>query len=188
MTDIDTAHATAVIPPPGWEGLLDPGERIVWQGRPEPGYQFRPEKLVVAVFGLFFAGFALFWMVMASLAGGLFWMFGLIHFAVGVGLTVSSIFGDTFRLRRTWYTLTDRRAFVATDMPLRGRQLQSYPITAETRIDYLSGSPATIHFARERRAGNKGNSYMVNIGFERIADGDKVMALLRAAQRQAASA
>jgi len=182
----DTANATAVSTPPGWEGLLDPGERIVWQGRPEPGFHFPVEKAFVAIFGMVFAGFALFWMVMASRAGGLFWSFGLIHFSVGVWIIISSIFGDTIRLRRTWYTLTDHRAFIATDMPFKGRQLQSYPITPDTRLDYRAGPPDTIIFSRERHSGSKGNSYMVEIGFERIDEGDRVVALMRAAQRKAA--
>ena len=42
-----------------------------------------------ALFGAAFAGFALFWMAMAAQAGGVFWMFGLIHFGVGVGLIYS---------------------------------------------------------------------------------------------------
>ena len=58
----------------------------------------------------------------------------------------------------------------------------------QARLDVLrrDGPPDTIIFARERRSGNKGNSYMVDIGFERIDEGDRVIALMRAAQRKAA--
>ncbi|HEY1016869.1 MAG TPA: SHOCT domain-containing protein [Herpetosiphonaceae bacterium] len=38
-----------------------------------------------AIFGsVFFIGFAVFWMLMASRAGGSFWMFGLLFVAVGI--------------------------------------------------------------------------------------------------------
>ena len=54
--------------PAGWEGILDPGERILWQGRPVPGIVWRPQQMVTFLFGLAFAGFALFWMLMAATA------------------------------------------------------------------------------------------------------------------------
>lgn len=173
---------TTATTPAGWEGILDPGERILWQGRPDQGLHVALTRLPLAVFGLFFAGFALFWMIMASMAGGVFWMFGLIHFSVGLGLVGSSILGETLRRRATWYTLTDRRAFIATDLPWRARRLASYPIGPDTRLDVRDGPPATITFGREQRSGNKGRVYQVDVGFERIAEGGKVMRLLRDVQ------
>ena len=129
-----------------------------------------------------FAGFALFWMVMASAAGGGFWMFGLIHFSVGVGLAILPPFWGAWRRRHTWYTLTDRRAFIATDTPFVGRRLKSYPIESDTSIDYAPGAPATIHFAHETRR-TKNGSRQVDIGFERIDQGDEVYRLMRNIQR-----
>ena len=72
---------------------------------------------------------------------------------------------------------------LATDLPLRGKALSSFPITPDSPLSADGDRLKTIHFARERRVGDKGRSYTVNIGFERIADGDRVMALLREAQR-----
>lgn len=177
----DTMTETAA---PGWEGILDPGETIVWQGRPDPGFHVSPQDLFAAGFGIFFAGFALVWMILASGAGGAFWMFGLIHFTVGLTLVWRSAHGATTRRRHSWYTLTDRRAFIATDLPFRGKTLKDYPITADTQISRIPGKLATIHFAREQRSTDKGRRYWVNIGFERIADGDRVLALIRKTQRR----
>lgn len=173
--------------PAGWDGILDEGERIVWQGRPDPSFHLSIGTVFIAVFGLFFAGFALFWMVMASRAGGVFWMFGLIHFSAGVGIIFFGTYWDTLRRRGTWYTLTDRRAFIATNLPFKGKRLQSYPITAETALDFTAGPQATIHFAREERRGNKGRRYTVPVGFERIADGDAVYRLFRKVQEGSAA-
>lgn len=186
MTDIADTRPQSTAP--GWEGILDQGERIVWQGRPDPGLHFGPGQLGTALFSVFFSGFAVFWMVMASRAGGAFWMFGLIHFSVGIAMFWKAIVGATFRRRHTWYTLTDRRAFIATDLPFKGKRLQSYPITPDTRISLAGGPLSTIHFAREERRGNKGRHYMVDIGFERIEDGEKVAAILRRVQRGGAAA
>ena len=104
MTDIadTTEHAAA----PGWEGILDPGENIVWQGRPDQGFAVAGRDIPTAIFALLFAGFALFWMTKAAAHGGAFWMFGLIHFSVGAGMFAKSLFGNTIRRRFSWYTLT----------------------------------------------------------------------------------
>ncbi|HHL21691.1 MAG TPA: aspartate carbamoyltransferase catalytic subunit [Aliiroseovarius sp.] len=168
----------------GWEGILDKDEEILWQGRPDTAIRIGPANIATMVFGLAFAGFALFWMIMASAAGGAFWMFGLIHFTAGLGLAAGPILWGPFKRGRTWYTLTDRRAFIATDLPLKGKQLKSYPITDDTVLDFQPGAPASIHFARETRRGSKGRRYMVPVGFEFIDDGEEVYRLMRGIQRR----
>jgi len=173
----------AASPPSGWEGLLDPGETILWQGRPDRGFHVAPNRYFLAAFGIAFGGFALFWMTMAAQAGGTFWMFGLLHFSVGLGIIFGALFWDTFRRRRTWYTLTDRRAFIATKIPVRGRSIKSYPIRPDTPLDIQQGPLTSLHFATERRR-SKNSSYTVPIGFERIPDGESVLQLLRQVQRQ----
>ena len=168
--------------PAGWAGILDPGEEIIWQGRPDAKVIWKVSHIFTFIFGLFFAGFALFWMVMASSAGGFFWMFGLIHFSVGLGLAIGPPFWGAWRRRHTWYSLSDRRAFIATDVPFRGRKLKSYPITSDTSLEYEAGHPASIHFATEYRR-TKNGSRQVPIGFERIHDGDDVYSKIRSIQR-----
>ncbi|WP_281840265.1 aspartate carbamoyltransferase catalytic subunit [Sinisalibacter aestuarii] len=172
--------------PAGWEGILDPGERILWQGRPDQAFHLRLSQIPMTLFGLFFAGFALFWMVMAARRGGIFWMFGLIHFTAGLAIIFNATYWGTMKRRHTWYTLTDRRAFIATDLPVKGRSLASYAITPETRLTWREEIPGTVYFAREDRRGNKGRSYSVDIGFERIDDSGKVYGLMRKVQRSQA--
>lgn len=167
-----------------WDTILDPGETILWQGRPDGSVQIAAGNMAMMFFGMAFAGFALFWMVMASLAGGFFWMFGLLHFAVGLAIMAGAVFWQPFMRRRTFYTLTDRRAFVARDLPLRGKTLDSYPITAETVVKWTEGPLDTLHFAETTKRGKNGR-YTVPIGFERIADGEQVYRLLRQVQGSA---
>ena len=170
---------------PGWEGILDNDEQIIWQGRPDGGISVKPGNIVAFLFGLLFAGFALFWMIMASSAGGYFWMFGLIHFAVGAGISGSALYWPAFKRQRSWYTLTNKRAFIAVELPLVGRSLKSYPINEDTVLNFVDGDLATIHFATERRRG-KNSSYTVNIGFERIKNGRDLYAKFREVQKNAA--
>lgn len=162
----------------GWEGLLDEGEEILWQGRPDGAWAFSHGMLFSVPFALFFTGFAVFWMVMASSAPGPFWMFGLLHFGVGVSILVWALFGDMITRRYSWYTLTNRRACIATDLPLRGRKLTSYPIQAHTRISLEEGEFATLNFATRTVRGEHG-SREVPVGFQRIADGREVYRIMR---------
>lgn len=163
----------------GWEGILDPGEQILWQGRPDGKVVIRARNVVVLLFGLAFGGFALFWIIMAgAMGGGMFALFGLPHFLIGASIVWGALYWGAYKRRRTWYTLTDRRAIIATDLPIRGRRLKSWPIEADTPIDYQPGEPASVYFASETRRGQN-SSYQVPIGFERIAEGDKVYRLIR---------
>ncbi len=45
--------------PTGWEAILDEGETVIWQGRPNAGLVFRVRDVATFLFGLVFAGFAL---------------------------------------------------------------------------------------------------------------------------------
>lgn len=170
--------------PAGWEGILDPGERILWQGRPDQRLVFGGADLVNGIFGLFFAGFALVWMLIAAAGGGFFWTFGLLHFAVGLGIALGPSLWSMHRRRRTWYTLTDRRAFIATDTRFTGRTLRSWPIRPDTALTLAEGQPPSLWFAEELRRGKRG-TFRVPVGFERIPDAPAVMALMRGIQRQA---
>lgn len=167
----------------GWEGILEDGEEIIWQGLPDPGFFLKGENILSGIFGLFFAGFAAFWMAMASQAGGVYWMFGLIHFSVGVWMAFWSIFKGTLHRRNTWYTLTNQRAIIATDFPFKDRAIAFFPITVNSKVELQSkGRLNSIFFASAtRRAKNKVIDYKV--GFERIAVGANVLALLRGIQK-----
>lgn len=169
----------------GWEGILDDGETILWQGCPDTKIVWQMANVMTFLFGLLFAGFALFWMVMASFAGGFFWMFGLIHFGVGISISFGAMFLSAFKRRRLWYTLTNQRAFIASEMPFRGRKLSSYPITEATTLDFIDGAPASIHFASQTRRG-RNRVHTLPVGFERIEDGRSVYRLIRNIQEGAA--
>ncbi len=158
----------------GWDGILEEGEKILWQGRPTTRFHIRLAQIPALFFGMVFSGIALFWMAVAAQAGGLAWMFGLIHLAVGLGIGLVPIILDNIRRRNTWYTLTNRRAFIASDMPVIGRRLKSFPITQTTMLEYRDGDPPSLYFAEEYRR-TKNGSRRVRIGFEGIADARDVM-------------
>ena len=169
--------------PEGWENTLGEGEVILWQGRPTPGINFSPTQGFTTLFGLAFTGFALFWMTQAARAGGNLWTFGLIHFSVGLAVLLGPILLPAYMRKKTWYTLTTRKAYIA-DLPiLGGKRLRSYPITKDTPIEIKTGTYTTINFASTQRRGKNNRTYTVPIGFERLTDGDTVRGLIRQIQK-----
>ncbi len=180
VTNTDTDTDTGKVPE-GWEGIMQPGERILWRGRPIA----RPQVLRVGLnmtFGALFAGFALFWMAMAATGGGYFWMFGLSFFAVGLGMVAKPLLDERMRLRDTFFTLSDRAAYIARRHWMQGRQLETHRITAAMPIT-LNGHPAKgdVIFA-SRTVRNKNGSHEVPIGFLDIEDAPEVFALMTQAR------
>ena len=182
--------------PPGWEDILDPGETVLWQGRPEAGPAFRPQHPMQVVMGVFFVAFSTFWIKMAFwITGGfpddmgglidIFPYFGFLFLGVGLYMAGGFVVWDMLRLRRTTYTLTDRRAFIATDLPLQGRRLRSWPLDEDTRLSLDDGAPGSVWFTwkevkwRSNRSLHSVKSQEVPVGFERIAQARRVYRMMR---------
>lgn len=171
--------------PAGWEGILQPGEAILWQGRPDGRIELTPRDLPEIGFGVIFTGFAVFWTGSAWARGApiLFTAFGLPFVLVGLSIMLRSTLIAGLRRRNTWYTLSNRRAFIATDLPLRGRSLQSYPLGRESVLELdQRGDLFTLTFARKRATASERVGRELPIAFERIADGHKVLSLMRQVQ------
>lgn len=174
-------------PPEGWEPYLDPGERLLWTGVPGKGIRLDLPTLGRSAGGIFFLGFAIFWTGGAAGAskggalGGLFALFGLPFIAYGAWLAFGHIVWDAFVRSGTRYAVTDRRAFIATQA--LGRRLESYPIDANTELDYRPGPPVSIYFAKRLAKRNRGGTHEIAIGFPYLKDGDAAYRALRLAQR-----
>ncbi|MBT0958016.1 aspartate carbamoyltransferase catalytic subunit [Alphaproteobacteria bacterium KMM 3653] len=155
----------------GWEDILHDGEEILWQGRPDHGVRLKGTNPAQALFHVFFIGFAIYWTVQAtsisrSFSDGfarIFPLFGLIFVGVGAYNLFGKFFWQAYVRRHTFYTLTDQRAFIATDTPIGAKTLSDYPIGPSTEIDWSGDS---VYFARQRRRTSKGGSYTVKTGFE----------------------
>lgn len=142
--------------PAGWEGILEPGERILWQGRPDTRVEWGDVISFQSMFGLVFAGFAVFWITMARNIGShfddgissVFPLFGLPFVAVGLHMVVGRLIFDAVRRRGTWYTLSDRTAFIAVSS--RGlRRLERYPLEPDMPLVLDDGNPGTVWFAEK---------------------------------------
>ena len=166
----------------GWEGILEPGEEILWQGRPDAAPRWGDLKPRRVLFGLFYAGFALFWMAMAGgmvwggpMGGGpfaLFPLFGIPFLIVGLNVMGGHVIWDAFRRARTWYTVSDRRAFVATNL-FGLKRLKGVRVNADTPMELSGDVPPSL------RVGPRMGDRVV---FEHVADARDAFRHLRAVQ------
>lgn len=171
----------------GWQGLLDPGERILWQGQPDSRIDIRDIEPRRSLFGLAILVFALFWSfsAMAALADGgpalIFLAAGMFFILLGAREAFGYLLIDAFTRSQTWYTLTDSRAFIATEF-LGRRKLRSYPISGQTVLELTDGTPGSVTFTKTHMPSRRGSRRRM-IGFHRIADARHVYDLMRRIQR-----
>jgi hypothetical protein len=165
----------------GWQDILEGDEKILWQGRPTNRFRIKPSQIMMFLFGIGLSGVAVYWMNTIAQTGGSYWMFGLGLFFVGIAVGAGPIIIDNIQRKNSWYTLTDRRAFIGTDMPVVGRRLQSYPINNSTFLDFRSEDPPSIYFAVEYLRG-KYEPLPIDIGFVGIPDASEVLRLMRTLQ------
>lgn len=161
---------------PGWQGILEDGERILWQGRPEKGVRWLDGDISGTFMGIVMVCFALFWMYQAASMGTAMWLFGFVFLLVGGRQAISGNIIPAFIRSRTWYTLTDRRAIIATDMPVRGRSLTTIPITSDTQVTLEAGDPGSILFGPPQLARRRGEAFLL------IQNPEHVLRLIREAQ------
>jgi len=161
-----------------WEDYLEEGEKLLWEGAPATGLRFSGTGLALSLFGVFFFGFSMFWVGLASNTGGGFiaTLFGLPFVLVGLWLVAGHWFYDSYKRKRSRYALTSQRALIARTV--FGRRMESYPIDRFSPIMLVEGPLDTVNFHQKTVRGKNGDT-QINIGFRFINEGKKVYRLLR---------
>ena len=178
--------------PPGWKALLRKGEDILWQGRPNPRVtidDYDPLQVLGGLLVAVLAGVTLLtdaWPAAADPDTALILRAG--YPAICAGFVLAGLFiafgiphARARRYRHTWYTLTNRRAFIATDIPGKGKDIRSYPIDGAMQISHQPLS-SSVHFA-SRTGTSKYGSHEIPFGFEKISDAREVFRMMRELQR-----
>lgn len=179
----------------GWDDILDADEDLIWQGNPLPGLASPGKTVFLSMFGLPFLGAGLAACLFGILAifslndslgifGGLFAVaFSVPFIGVGVRLVVFTWVEALTAHRHVHYSLSTKRAYIATDY--WKRTLDSYPVRADSRIRLDTGARGdTVWFDVKVARGQKGRTVETPVGFERIADGTRVYRLLREIQER----
>lgn len=176
----------------GWERYLEPGERVLWQGQPVGGIIWSRRDIPVSLFGLVFLSFAIFWMAMASSTGApyAFRFFGLPFAAIGAFMLFGRYLWDAYKRQHSWYTLTDRRGLIATEIfgkrSLKtikiepGAQIELVPVDGLDALWFSEAwveTPITEDKHGRRRGGHRVKRKQ---GFEKLADGREAFKIARA--------
>ena len=175
-----------------WEDFFQPGETLLWEGAPRPGVHGWGRIIGMALFGLPF-------LVIGTgiMITGLGMMIGPTWFDVGVGLFMAAfaipfagigaflVVGQGILAaqahRRVRYALSTRCAYIGTSWVKPG--LEIYPILKSTSVGLQKGRRAdTVWFHVRSEKDSDGDLSTTRIGFENIADGDKVLSLIRGIQ------
>jgi len=171
------------------QGELEPGESLLWVGRPNPMRAIGP-AWGAFVFGIPWTAFALFWTWGASGFGrhmpgtggpfSFFPLFGLPFILVGLGMLTSPLWAYR-KGKRTLYAITNNRlVIIATGWT---RTVQSYTgddIGNIERVDRADGTGDVI-FARQEYHSRRGynQSSLAPVGFLGIPAARSVEKLIR---------
>ena len=107
------------------DAYLDPGEQLVWSGRPKQGVRLQAGDVFLIPFSLMWGGFAFFWeasvlgltSMTSHAAHGhqpplFFALWGIPFCLVGLYMIFGRFFFDAYARGKTWYGVTDRRVIV----------------------------------------------------------------------------
>lgn len=137
---------------------LDPGEDLLWVGRPSRGIRLRPSDAATIPFSLMWCGFAIFWETMAFRMGAPFFfrLWGVPFVLVGLYMVFGRFFHDAWLRSKTYYAVTDRRVILLTEaMGRKIVSLQLHTLPEMTLHERGDGS-GTITFGRDLPVGTYG--------------------------------
>lgn len=187
---------------PDWQAilgpLLRPGETLLWQGAPQPGFHQPGTRLLIMAFGLPFllGGLGMFGTALLQpvVPGTTEWgfslflaAFALVFAGIGAFLTLGPVFESHHAATRLRYALTNRAAYILSHLVTD--RVQIFPILPSSPID-LDPAPkgksgiGTIWFHARTQRDSEGDTYLERAGFQNIADAQHVYHLLRSLQDQ----
>lgn len=144
-----TLDQIATPTPAGWEGILADDEKIIWQGVPDRRFrwEFRSPKAIGTVIAMTFV------IVLFGVASPQAERMDISSVAL-IALCWLIIFAASYHLyvfwnrRRTFYTLSNKRGFIAT-MHWGVPNLKSYKISTSFDLRLVDTEPGAVYFARE---------------------------------------
>lgn len=192
MTNPEDLLAPEPADPLNWSAYLEPGERILWQGRPHTRvFLFRKHDILLIPFSLLHLIFAIGWNAAVWVAGAplLFKLFGLILGCASAYFAIGRFFHDSFRRENTRYTLTNRRAFIALDGPTRSlRELRLDTLSQTELVASAPSAPGSLYLGPRHPlfSGSDIGEWTGHNGdfaFEFIDEPHKVLTLIQSARR-----
>jgi hypothetical protein len=136
--DASNAYAQARL-----QAYLQPGERVVWTGQPDPRRLVSSKDYFLIPFSLLWGGFAIVWEggVLLTMAGAngapiFFALWGIPFVVVGQFFIWGRFLVKRWDRRRTLYAVTDERVLVLRGNSLQSMFLNNLPgVTQSARLD-----------------------------------------------------
>jgi hypothetical protein len=176
------------------EGLLEPGEKLLWEGRPRQGLMLRPRDTFMIPFSILWCGFAIFWesSVLSQSAPGFFALWGIPFVAAGLYFVFGRFLYDAFVRSGTFYALTDRRVLISAGGFRREVRSLILEGLTDLRLSENGDGRGTIKFGADPESQNRGFGSLASgsgaPAFEGIEDVRGVYRQIMAAQKKATNA
>jgi hypothetical protein len=157
-----------------WEGILAPDEQIEWQGAPVQGFFWEfGRRETLASIAAAAGGITLFAFTLGS-ANGTLGNAVMVFLAWGVIAAVVYHARSLWNRRRTFYTLTNKRAFIAT-WHFGVQTLRAYPIATMRPLRLVDTRPGDVYFDHDTvqqkdRSTGTWETHIVEVGFLHLAD------------------
>jgi len=170
---------------------LTAGERLLWSGRPRTGVIFRLADGFNLLFGIFWLGFVVYWILSAYQAGApiSFVAFGLPFLLIGFYMTVGRLVTDALQRKKMVYAVTNQRVIILQGIwnrSVHSLNLRSLP---ETHLIARSDGSGSIFFGqaasygRYFRASGRMGAFRLT-AFETIPNVRSVHEIILRAQRE----
>jgi hypothetical protein len=170
---------------------LDPGERLLWSGRPVQGVVFTPRDWYLIPFSAVWLGLVLhgFWQGLTKTPDPMVGLVGVLFVGIGIYWLIGRFFVDSFYRARLVYGVTERRAIIASGVFRRSVQSIDLSSLSGLKLEERGDGSGTISFGDQPwySYGWHGPGFQASTGsqFFRVADVKKVYSIVREAmQRQ----
>jgi hypothetical protein len=150
-------------------GIVEPGESLIWAGRPAQGLRLTRSDLLTIPFSLLWV-----WLI-GDAVPLLFRLWGIPFVVIGLYLIAGRFFVDARRRARTYYGLTDTRVLIVVVGSTRKLIALDLAAQKELEVEEAAAGRGTIRFgvAGESASGGDGNEPP---SFERIPEVSAVYA------------
>lgn len=127
---------------------IEPGEDILWVGRPTQGIAIRSwDALLIPFSIIWFAGATSWaWQVFASGASLDFKIAGVLFALVGLYFALGRFLVDAQLRSQTYYAITNRRVVVIGGFAGKDVTAFEFPATKDVSVGEASGDRATVRF------------------------------------------